>query len=158
MKRILLVTILLSAMVIGIHAENKKEVFQLNEKGCAQGSAKNCAYLGIMYENGLGIKKNNRKALQAYKKSCNNGDAEGCAYLGSMYEEGKSVKKDYRKAVQLYKIGCNSGYGCSDLGRMYLHGYGGVGVDYLKASNLFKKSCKLEGIGCEMYKYLNKKQ
>ncbi len=42
------------------------------------GNAFACNNLGVMYENGTGVKRNKAIARQYYQKACNMGNKRGC--------------------------------------------------------------------------------
>ena len=60
----------------------------------ADGNAEAQWQLGLRYENGDGIKKNNMRALAQYKKAAERKHRKACAKLADFYENGKFVKKD----------------------------------------------------------------
>jgi len=74
-------------------------------KGC-QTDKKSCNYLGVLYENGLSVKKDIKKALRYYQISCDANIAEACINLGSLYSQLN--QKD--KAKNSFKKACNLGY------------------------------------------------
>jgi len=37
-----------------------------------------CSNLGLMYQNGRGVRQNYSKAKELFGKACDSGDAEGC--------------------------------------------------------------------------------
>jgi TPR repeat protein len=59
--------------------------------------------LGLMYENGQGIKKNYAEAVKWYKRSAEQGYAIGQYNLGLMYEYGYGVEKNHNEAVKWFK-------------------------------------------------------
>jgi len=74
-------------------------------KGC-QTDKKSCNYLGVLYENGLGVQKNINKALEYYQLSCNSNMVKACINLGSLYSQLN--QKD--KAKKAFKKSCKLGY------------------------------------------------
>ena len=63
--------------------------------------------IGVIYYEGLGVKKDYVKARNFSEKACKAGDELGCTNLGVLYLEGLGVKKDYAKARSLFEKACN---------------------------------------------------
>ena len=57
--------------------------------------------LGIMYEKGIGVKRNDVEAVRWYKLSAEHGDAVAQFNLGVMYEKGFGVAQNYEQAIRL---------------------------------------------------------
>ena len=97
--------------------------------------------LGVMYDNGWGVRQDYIKAVELYQKAADQGNADALSNLGVMYESGQSVKQDYKKAVELFEEAAAQGnaFAQINLGEMYVAGKG-VKKDYVKARELFKKA------------------
>ncbi len=77
---------------------------KLYTKACDGGNAWGCGTLGILYNEGKGVKQDYSKAAKLYTKACDGGNAWICVNLGYMYLSGKGVKQDNFKASRtLYK-------------------------------------------------------
>ncbi len=62
----------------------------------------NAAYLmGIAYQKGLGVEKNDEKAVEWLNKSADKNNPLALHSLGLMYADGQIVNKDDKKAVEL---------------------------------------------------------
>jgi hypothetical protein len=68
-----------------------------------------CTELGVMYEKGRGVAKDEARAAALYKQACDGGYAGGCVDLGAAYASGRGVAKDELRAVALYKQVCDTG-------------------------------------------------
>lgn len=68
----------------------------------ALGHMKAPRYLGIIHEDGLGIKIDYSKAMAFYMTAAKAGDITAAARIGWLYERGFGVAQDYRKAVEWY--------------------------------------------------------
>ncbi|MDY6124250.1 MAG: tetratricopeptide repeat protein, partial [Campylobacter sp.] len=93
----------------GIAFYNNKEydkAAELFKKVCDGREVRGCNNLGVMYDKGNGVEKNEQKAVELYKKACDGGEMSGCGNLGTMYAKGEGVEEDLDKAVQLYKKAC----------------------------------------------------
>ena len=55
-----------------------KSATTLFKKACDAGDAKGCHNLGVLYDDGRGVKQDYFKASTFYKKACDGGDADGC--------------------------------------------------------------------------------
>ena len=67
-------------------------------------------YLGKMYANGFGVKKDYLKAKEWYEKAAAQGNAKAQYSLGNMYKYGRGVEKDSKKAKKLFKEACDGGH------------------------------------------------
>ena len=60
--------------------------------------------IGLLYENGDGVKKDYKKAAEMYSEAVEMGDASSYENLASLYETGGfGLKKDIRKAKEFRK-------------------------------------------------------
>lgn len=105
----------LAQALIDINKEkptNPEEDFELFTKACVVGNYSYdkdaCVYLGFMYENGIGVKKNIQKAYEIYKQSCDLKSGLGCNNLGILLIEGTHpIKPNTKKGMELLKKACN---------------------------------------------------
>ena len=98
------------------------KAFESFKKACDDGNMRACHNLGVMYEKGNGVEKNEQKAVELYKKVCDGGEMFGCHNLGVMYTNGNGVEKDFGKAAELFKKACDGGdmNGCRSLDIIYM--------------------------------------
>ena len=66
-------------------------------------------YLGKMYANGFGVKKDYLKAKYWYEKAAAKGFAEAQNSLGVLYDYGYGVKQDRKIAKKWFNKACNAG-------------------------------------------------
>jgi len=118
MKKIIISILLLSSLVYaglvndGFNAYNHgnyREAVKLWKKAANQGDAEAQLNLGLMYDNGQGVKQNYVKAVKWWKKAANQGDAEAQNNLALMYDNGQGVKQNLSKAKELFGKACNGG-------------------------------------------------
>jgi TPR repeat protein len=83
-----------------------KEMF---EKSCNADNAQACANLGIIYDQGHGVKKDAVKARELYEKGCSGGNSNGCFNVAVMREKGQGGPKDKAGAKAAYKESCDQG-------------------------------------------------
>ncbi len=90
--------------------------------------------LGVLYEEGLGVPKNNKTAMKWYSLAAVQGHAKSQYNMGVMYSNGKGVLQDYKTAVKWYRLAAEQGHAKShtNLGVMYGTGKG-VLKDYIYA-------------------------
>lgn len=126
-------------------------------KSCDLGKG-SCVFLGVLYQEGKGVKQDYAKARELYKKYCDLGNSKGCFNLGLLYDIGLGVRQDYKKANELYQKTCDlgDGRGCYNLGVLYNNGQG-VKQNKSKAKDYCGKACDLGfRLGCIRYEELNK--
>ncbi|MFZ3063902.1 MAG: tetratricopeptide repeat-containing serine protease family protein [Nitrospirota bacterium] len=145
----------------------EKHLAQL-QKEADSGNAEAQYKLGVMYEKGEGVPKDDAKAVEWYQKAAAQGNADAQFNLGWMYADGKGVLKNVNKvnelwqkaakAVELWQKAAAQGNADAQfkLGWMYLSGKG-VPYDDAKAEELFQKAAAQGNAGAqfmlgEMYK------
>lgn len=108
-----------------------------------QGDKRAFNLLGSMYENGVGVPKDEMQAVEWYRKSAEQGDSGAQLMLGHMYEDGRGVPKDERRAVEWFRKSAAKGSDQAqyDLGRMYVKGRG-VPKDNVKAALWYLKAAE----------------
>ena len=118
--------------------ENAKKRFEVNfeetkakaDKGgiIAQHS------LGVMYDNGIGVKENREEAKKWYRKAAEQGHADAQFLFGAMLRKGKGVLEDHKESVKWYRKAAEQGHASAQyrLGVMY-DGGGVVLQDYVAA-------------------------
>ncbi len=90
-------------------SREKLQAIQLEaENGNAQAQNK----LGVYYEIGLNVNKDDVEAVKWYRLAAEQGHAEAQFNLGEMYEEGMGVVKDYTTAKAWYEKACKNGWEC----------------------------------------------
>ena len=72
-------------------------------QACTGRLAVGCTNLGSLYDEGMGVAKDETRAAGLYQQGCTGGGAEGCYNLGYDYEIGAGVAKDTARALQLYR-------------------------------------------------------
>ena len=103
--------------------------------------------LGIMYNNGDGVKKDLDIAINWYEKAAKLGNMYANEKLGNIY----ASKQDYKKAANFFEKAANGGDATSayNLGYFYT---GGLGVkrDLKKSLQWYEKSAKLGHIDAQL--------
>ena len=88
--------------ILGLGNENRynKMSAELYRVAAEQGNAKAQWHLGICYENGLGVKKNEAKAFNLYCMAAKEGFGE--SHLGECYRRGIGTEKDETEAIKWF--------------------------------------------------------
>ena len=73
------------------------------------GSAEAQFYVGYMYANGNGVRKDAVQAVSWYRKAAEQGDASAQFNLGQIYHYGDGVPKDAVQAVSWYRKAAEQG-------------------------------------------------
>ena len=66
--------------------------------------------LGVLYDNGRGVRKDYKEAVKWYRKSAEQGHDLAQYYLGEMYYRGQGVRKNKSMAHMYWNIAAVSGY------------------------------------------------
>ena len=66
--------------------------------------------LGVCYEYGTGVEKDEQRAVELYQKAAEQGDATAQFNLEVCYENGTGVAKDEQMAVELYQNAAEQGH------------------------------------------------
>lgn len=91
-----------------------------------QGNAVAQTNIGLLYNEGLGVERDDREAARWYRMAADQGYPRAQYYLGTMFEEGLGVPQDYKAAAENYRLAAGQGYVKAqfELGLMYLKGQG----------------------------------
>jgi uncharacterized protein len=89
-------------------------------------------HLGVMYESGQGVLRNDAEAINWYRKAAEQNDAVAQFNLGVMYAKGMSPNR--AEAALWYRLAADHGLAGAqfNLGMMYVEGRG-VSHDYVQA-------------------------
>ena len=114
--------------------------------------------LGVMYDDGRGVKQDDFEAVKWFRKAAEQGDASAQLYLGAMYGKGLGVKQDDVEAVKWYRKAAEKGDADAQvlLGLAYLLGKGGQFNKSLAKEWLGKACDNGSQMGCEYYGKLNR--
>ena len=102
-----------------------KTALQIFEELSYKNNAKAKYNLGVMYENGYGVKQDYLKAKEWYEKAAAQGSLDAQFNLGVMYENGYGVKQDKRVAKKWFGEACDGGeqIGCDNYKKLNQKGY-----------------------------------
>ncbi len=80
-----------------------KTAFKIWEKLAIKGDPEAQHMLGVMHENGEGVRLDPVKAAAWYRKAAIQGNSDAQLSLGALYENGEGVKKDLHQAAEWYR-------------------------------------------------------
>ncbi|MBE6293239.1 MAG: tetratricopeptide repeat protein [Bacteroidales bacterium] len=125
--------------------KNYPEAIKWYAIAAEQGHAKAQCYLGVCYDNGLGVTKSFDEAVKWYKLSAEQGFSGAQSCLGWCYEYGKGVEKSYPEAVKWYTMAAEQGDAWAQLflGECYEKGKG-VSASIETAIKWYKLSAEQE--------------
>ncbi len=111
-----------NAYLRGDYALAEREFRPLAERGNVLAQYK----LGLMYNNGEGVKQDFGEAVRWFHRAASLGYAPAQRGLGIKFEKGQGVLRNYGEAVRWYRFGADQGDAASQyrLGRMYVLGRG----------------------------------
>ena len=135
-----------------------KSIKEIVTKGSKLNDGNSSKILGYLYQNALGVKKNERLAEKYYLKAIDEGELVDNLvywYLGNLYFYGSKRVQNNEKALTNYLI--SSQYNAAsayEVGLIYENGYG-VDIDLDKAKEYYLKAKELVPKAEERYNYLN---
>lgn len=89
-------------------------------KSAKQGNDSAQIYLGLMYEEGKGVRQDYTKASEYYLKAAKQNNSEAQIFLGKMYEDGNGVPQSKAQAKEWFGKACdnNEQNGCDAYSRL----------------------------------------
>ncbi len=66
-------------------------------------------YIGLLYQEGRGVPKNDKETASWFKKGAEDGDITSQYLLGKCYEDGTGVERDYALALKWYRKSAERG-------------------------------------------------
>jgi TPR repeat protein len=123
-------------------AKDAPGALPLFEKACKL-SDERCFNLGVMYDEGVVVKRDAAKAAELWQRACDHQMSMACFNLGIAAQKGDGLAKNAAKARAYFEAACDADYfdGCNNLGNMWEQGTGGA-KDLGHAKQLFEKACK----------------
>jgi TPR repeat protein len=113
--------------VVLIDRNNHRDALPLLTQAAKMGHAKAQATLGIAYQDGNGVRRDDKAAAYWFKLAAAQGHRAAQYALGAMYEEGQGgLPRDQRQAMNLYLASAKQGFDKAELilGVSYLAGDG----------------------------------
>jgi TPR repeat protein len=109
-----------------LEANNMPQAFQEFLGAAKEGHSDSQFNVALMYEQGLGVSKNEKEAFFWYGKSASQGNSGAQFNLGVLYENGIGTTIDFAKANEWYRKASEQGDGLAigNLGMLYIRGQG----------------------------------
>jgi uncharacterized protein len=133
----------LGKMALAKPGAAKVDVFAMFKRACAGGDPEGCWSLGMLFSNGLGVRKNDAEAYRYFELACTGGAKLGCTSLAKAIDEGRGTEADPKRALDLLLATCERGYSdaCTSASAFYLAGRG-TEKDLAKSAALLKRACE----------------
>jgi TPR repeat protein len=115
-------------------------------RAAAEANDPNCQYnLALMYEQGIGVAKDEKEARVWYRKAAEQGNSNAQFNLGVLCENGRGGAVDFAQANQWYRKAAMQGdaLAIGNLGMLYIRG-DGVKVDKVAGMALLLRSATLD--------------
>ncbi len=80
--------------------DTDRDAAEFFKKACDGGYAPSCNGLGVLYQDGRGVKKDETEAARWYYRSCLDGASTGCDHLASALSAGRGLPKDTSAAAR----------------------------------------------------------
>jgi TPR repeat protein len=126
---------------VGLVPKDYKEAMRWYLKAADQGSAAAQLNIGLMHENGRGVKRNYAEAMRWYKLAAEQTYTAAFIALGNMYVTGNGVQQAYAEALSWYRKAADQGIAeaQSAVGEYYENGKG-VQQDHAEALSWYRKA------------------
>ena len=123
-------------------AFSDKQFHELENKA-RHGDATAAVVLGIAYEEGIHVQKDETEAVRWFERAAAAGNAEVAHHLGILYETGRLVPQNYTEAAEWYRKAAALGFAPSqcNLGNFYRKGLG-VPRDFDQAAKWYEVAAR----------------
>jgi TPR repeat protein len=112
--------------VAAIEANDMPLAFEEFRASAEQGHIDSQFNLGLMYEQGIGVRKDEQAAIVWYRKAAEQGNSNAQFNLAVLYENGRGSAVDFTQANQWYRKAATQGdaLAIGNLGMLYMRGQG----------------------------------
>lgn len=101
--------------------------------------------LGLIYEEGRGVEKNEMRAKQFYEQAANFNDANAQYNLGAIYADSDNIANDYELARQWYEKAAEQNHIHAHIALAFLYLEGrGVKANTEKARSYLSRVCEIK--------------
>ena len=109
---------------LGTDAKRDQAVYTQRRARADQGDTKAMTTVGLMFETGRSVAKDEAEAVVWYQRAADLGFADAQVRLGECYERGKGVEKDETRAVLWYRKAADqdNALGSVELARLFFRG------------------------------------
>ena len=106
-----------SDIAVAFHKGDYKTAMKLMKPLAEQGDAGAQYSLGLMYDEGRGVPKNNQQAVKWYRLAAEQGHASAQYALGFMYANGEGVPEDKVLAYMWWNLAAANGHENASTGK-----------------------------------------
>jgi len=119
----------------GPRTSRQQKAFKWYKKAAEQDHVSAALNLGVMYNQGIGVKLDYTQAVKWYKVAADKGSIKAQLNLGILYDLGRGTKRDVVKAAEYYRKAAEKGMRDAqyNLGIIYYNGTGGIKRDYIES-------------------------
>jgi TPR repeat protein len=112
--------------VAAYEANNLPLAYEEFHSSAEQGHADSQFNLGLMYEHGIGVGKDEKEAIFWYRKTAEQGNSNAQYNLAVLYENGRGSTVDFAQANHWYRKAAEQGdaLAIGNLGMLYMRGQG----------------------------------
>lgn len=137
-------------------AGNAAAAVRPSEKACASGYADACAWLGRLYRDGVGVKRDFARARTIFAQGCYRASAAACDNLAYLHWEGKGGAVDQRQALQYIRLACdmNVSHSCGSLGAFLFYAKPPLRNDVEARAMLARECDKDNALACNNLGFL----
>ncbi|MFC6582713.1 SEL1-like repeat protein [Sulfitobacter aestuariivivens] len=127
------------AKVLETDPETAPRAAELYQQASDAGMIDAQVSLGVLYQEGIGVKKDLAIARRLYEPAAEAGHARAQNNLGLLYVRGEGVAQDYERAAALFQAAAEQrlARAMTNLGVLYENGFG-VPVDEERAAELYR--------------------
>lgn len=117
------------------------QALKLAEEAAKRGEAEAHTLIGQIYEQGLGVAKDEVRAAEAYAKGAALGDMHAQFQIGMMLAQGRGVAKNLDKAASFFELASSQNHALAqyNLALIHIDGFARQ-QDYAKAAALLEKA------------------
>jgi len=119
----------------GRSVSNKEKATKWYKMAAEKGHVSAQLNLGVIYNQGIGVKQDYKEAAKWYEKAASQGSSKAQLNLGILYDLGRGVEKDVVKAHDNYKKAAMKGMRDAqyNLGIIYYNGETGIKRNYIES-------------------------
>ena len=112
--------------IAAFEANNLPLAYKEFRKAADAGDVGSQYNVALMFEQGIGVEKDEKQAVAWYEKAANQGSSAAQFNLGVMYENGRGTEVDFAKAREWYRKASVQGdpLAIGNLGMLYVRGDG----------------------------------
>jgi len=120
-------------------AEYQALNYEKARRGAERGDAKAQFNLGLIFQRGLGVDRNDRAAFELFFEAAQQGYARAQHQLALAYANGQGIPQNYAEAVKWFRLAAEQGYGEAQyqLGLAYANGQG-IPINFSDAEKWFR--------------------